>query len=161
MGAILLATGKADEAIPHLNEALRTSTDQAQVYAELGAAYNQLGKYKEAIQSWTKTVELEPNSADVLNNLAWLLATAGDVSTQNADRAIKFAQRACEINGYEKSEFLDTLAAAYAAGGRFDEAMTIAGQAVKAAKAHGREDLAGEIQNRIKLYQAGQPYRQK
>jgi len=161
IGAVLLATGKIDEAIPHLNEALPTSTDQAQVYAELGAAYNQLGKYKPAIQNWTKAAELEPNSTGVLNNLAWLLATVNDASVRDADKAVKFALRACELTEHKNPVILDTLAAAYAAAGRFNDAIATAEQAINIVKASGRNDIINEIQNRVELYKAGRAYIQK
>jgi tetratricopeptide (TPR) repeat protein len=161
IGAALLATGKIDEAIPHLNEALQINPDQAEVCANLGTAYTQLSKYRLAIQNWTRAVELEPNSADVLNNLAWLLATVNDPSVQDANKAIEFAQRACELIGYKEPAVLDTLAAAYAAAGRFNDAVTTAEQAVNAAKARGQEDMVSEIQNHIELYKAGRAYIQK
>jgi tetratricopeptide (TPR) repeat protein len=161
MGIALLAMGKPNEAVVYLNEALRIDANQPDVYIDLGTAYSQLDKYEPAIQNWTKAAELKPNSAEVLNNLAWLLATAGDVSAQDADRTIELAQRACELTGYKEPVPLDTLAAAYAAAGRFDDAVTTANKAVDAAKAMGRESIVGEIQERIELYQTGQRYRQK
>jgi hypothetical protein len=45
--------------------------------------------------------------------------------------------------------------------GKFGDAKTTAEKALSAARVAGREDLAGEIQERIKLYEAGKPYRQK
>lgn len=161
IGEVLLAAGKASEAIAHFNSALQTSTNQSEVYAELGAAYMQLSKYELAIQNLTKAIELKPDGVEALNNMAWLLATVGDVSIQDANRAIEFAERACKLTGYKNPESLDTLAAAYAAAVRFDDAVTTAQQAVDAAKAGGKEDLSGKIQSRVKLYQVGQPYRQK
>jgi len=161
MGTALLAAGKNTEAIKHLNEALRISSNDAGLYEKLGNAYVQSGKYEPAIQNWTRALELKPDSVDALNNIAWLLATFGEVSTENANKAIELAQHACELTGYNDPEFLDTLAAAYASAGKFGDAKATAEKALIAARAAGREDLAGEIQERIKLYEAGQPYRQK
>ena len=161
MGALLLATGRTEEAITHLNEALRTSKEPVKVYENLGKAYAQLGQYRPAIQNWTRAVELKPDNVPVLNDLAWLLATTGDVSAEDANRAVEFARRACELTGYKKPDFLDTLAVAYAAAGRFEDAVNTANQAIDIAKAGNQEDLADEIQSRMKLYQADQRYQQK
>jgi tetratricopeptide (TPR) repeat protein len=161
MGVALMEIRKTDEAIAQLNKALRTSTDQAAVYVKLGVAYHRQGKYGAAIQNWTKAVELKPDNVNILSNLAWLLATASDTSVQDANKAIGFAKRACELTGYKKAVPLDALAAAYAAAGRFDEAVTTASQAVDAIKATDKEWNVSEIQERIKLYKARQPYRQK
>jgi len=158
MGAALLVMRKTDEALVYLNEALRISANDAEVYINLGTAYNQLGNYELAIQNWNRALELKPDSAEVLNNLAWLYATVGDSSVQDANKAIELAERACELTGHKKAEFLDTLAAAYAAGGRFDEAKATAEKALDAAKAAKQEDLAGRIENRLQLYQEGRRY---
>jgi protein O-mannosyl-transferase len=161
MGTGLLAAGHFEEAAAFLNEALKTSANQAEVYVKLGTAYTKLGKREQAFQNLTKSLDLDPNNIDALNNLAWLLATVDDVSIQDANRAIKLAERACELTRHKDPEYLDTLAAAYAAAGRFDDAVTTARQAVDFARAGGREELANEIQNRMKLYQSGRRYHQK
>ena len=160
-GEILFAAGRTDEAISYLNEALRTDTGKAEIYALLGEAYKKSGKYEQAIESWNRAMELEPNNVKVLNNAAWLLATAGDVNSENAVKATGFAQRACELTGYKEPIPLDTLAAAYAAEGRFDDARTTAEKALAAAKAAKQQELAQRIENRLKLYEQGLPYRQK
>jgi tetratricopeptide (TPR) repeat protein len=161
MGITLLAAGKTKEAIVHFNESLRIKANQAEVYVNLGKANSQLGKYESAIQNWTRALELKPDSVDALNNIAWLLATFSEVTPENANKAIELSRHACELTGYNDPEFLDTLAVAYAAAGRFEEAKATAEKALSAARAAGREDLVGEIEKRKKLYEAGQPYRQK
>jgi len=161
MGKSLLTAGRPKDAIEHLNEALRTSKEPVKVYENLGKAYAQLGQYRPAIQNWTKAVELKPDNVPVLNDLAWLLATTGDVSAEDANKAVKYAQHVCDFTGYKKPEFLDTLAVAYAAAGRFEDAVNTANQAIDIARAGNQEDLANEIQSRMKLYQAGQRYQQK
>ena len=120
-----------------------------------------LGKYGPGIYNFNKAVEQKPDSIVNLNRLAWALATVEDTSLRDANKAIDAARRACELTGNNDAEYLDTLAVAYAAGGRFEEAKATANKALSAARATGREDLAGEIEKRIKIYEAGQPYRQK
>jgi len=161
MGTVLAAAGRFDEAIVHFNEALRIDPNQAEMYANIGAAYNKSGRYDQAIQNWTRAIEINPNSVGVLNNLAWLLASADDVSAQDANRAIELAERACEMTGHKKAGLLDTLAAAYAAGGRFDDAIKTADQALSIAKAAGQEEIVREVQSRMEFYRAGQRYIKK
>jgi tetratricopeptide (TPR) repeat protein len=161
MASIFIETGRLNEAIEQLNKALLSDSNKAEIYVSLGALYYQSGNYEQAIQSWTKAVDMRFNNVEVFNNLAWLLATADNVSAQDAERAIELSRRACEQVGYQRPDFLDTLAAAYAAGGRFDEAIITAQKALEAAKTAGQGELAGKIQNRIKLYQSGQRFLQK
>ena len=157
----LLKQGKYNEAVTCFNELINHKEVSAEVYENLGTAQLQLGRYEAAIQNWSKVVQLDPNNANILNNLAWLLATSDDMSFRNPDRAIELAKRACELTGYEDPYKLDTLAAAYAAADRFDEAVMTAQQAVNNAKDSDKEEIVSEIQNRLGLYQKGQPYHGK
>lgn len=60
---------------------------------------------------------------DILNSLSWLLATCVEDQIRDGKRAIKLAQRACEMTGWENAAYLDTLAAACAEAGDFGEAV--------------------------------------
>ena len=159
IGFALQLAGRPDEAIKYLNEGLKINKGQ-ETYANLGSAYIQAGKYDLAIANLTKAIELKPDNIEVLNKLAWLFGAVDNTSIHNAQKAVEFAQQGCELTGYKDPMLLDTLAVAYAAAGRFDEAKATAEKALSIAKETGRENLAGEIQNRIKLYEAGQQYRQ-
>lgn len=53
------------------------------------------------------------------------------------------------------------MAASYAAAGRFTEAISTAQRSIAAAEAAEQAELAHEIQERLTLYQAGKPYRQR
>ncbi|MGD0077417.1 MAG: tetratricopeptide repeat protein [Sedimentisphaerales bacterium] len=161
MGYVLLMAKRPDEAVACLNEALKTSTDRMEVYVNLAIAYSQLGDFKQSIQNCNKAAELKSDDPEVLNNLAWLLATDGNVSIQDTNNAVKCAERACKLTGNKNISFLDTLAAAYAAAGKFAEAKTTAEKAVKDARVAGKEELAREIEGRLKLYQEGHRYIQK
>jgi Flp pilus assembly protein TadD len=160
-GNALYQRGKVDEAITHFKEALRINPRYSKAYGSIGSAYAYLGKDNLAITNLVKSVELDSNSAESLNNLAWVLATTEDVKLQNPTDAVKYAQRACELSGYEQPSLLDTLAVAYAAAGNFPEAVKTAEKAIKLAEDDGKKELAEEIQKRLELYKAGQPYHEK
>ncbi len=155
IGAILTVTGKSEEAIGYLKEAVRINPDEMEAYANLGMAYEQLGQYENAIKNWTKALELSPNSIEILNNLAWILATADVPSVRDAQKAIGYAKRACELTADKDAECLDALASGFAAAGKFDEAVRIAEKALNAARISGQENLFVEIHKRMELYQAG------
>jgi tetratricopeptide (TPR) repeat protein len=161
-GILLTSKGRIDEAIPYFNEALRTESKsgKVQIYENIALAYKQNGKYKEAIRFWNMALKLEPNNIPILNSAAWLLATTDDTSIEDANKAIEFSKRACELTGYKGPSILDTLATAYAASGKFDDAISTANKAFEAAKAAGYNNFADEIQERIKLYKTHQRYHQ-
>ena len=62
--------------------------------------------------------------------------------------------------GAERPGLLDTLSAAYAEAGRFEDAVKTAARAAALAEA-GNPALAAEIRHRIGLYEAGKRYRDK
>ena len=161
LGYALAHQDKLDEAIRHYSRSLQLNPDQPEVHNNLAALFFKLGKFDKAIVNWTKVVKLKPDSLGALNNLAWLLAATDKLAYQNPTRAVEFARRACELTDYKHPELLDTLAAAYAAAGRFEEATETAEKAIELAVSAGRKDLAAEIQDRLQSYRAGQPYRQK
>jgi tetratricopeptide (TPR) repeat protein len=168
LGKALFEQGNFNEAVKCFNAALSTAkesfveNDLPDLYGNLGKAYMQLDKDDLAITSLIKSIELDPNSASNLNNVAWVLATAKNTKLQNPTDAVKYAQKACELAvPAEQPAFLDTLAVAYAAAGEFPEAVKTAEKAIKLANDAGKKDLAEEIQKRLELYRAGQPYYQK
>jgi tetratricopeptide (TPR) repeat protein len=70
------------------------------------------------------------------------------------------AQQACEITSNQVPAYLDTLAGAYAAGGRFNDAIATAQKAMELARSAGQTQLAAEIEARLQLYRGGRAYRQ-
>ena len=85
-------------------------------------------------------------------------ATCRDAPFRNPAEALRRAQRACDLTRSRNPAVLDTLAAAQAAGGDFARAVTTAREALALATAAGKATLAREIQSRLALYQAGQPF---
>ena len=129
--------------------------------AESTATRRYLTCWSDSLTLCKHMLTLAPDSVPLYNNMAWFLATGNNTTAQEAKRAIEFAQRVCVLTDYKDSNYLDTLAVAYAAAGRFEEAITVARKAVGLAEAAGHKTLANEIQDRLKLYQAGQRYIQK
>ena len=113
------------------------------------------------MQNCDKAEQLNPDDTISLNNMAWVLATIGNSSVQDANKAIGYAERACKLTAYNNADYLDTLAVSYAAAGKFNDAIMTAEKALSVAKTAGQENTAREIQNRLELYRAGKPYRER
>ena len=160
LGYALLRLGKVAEAIGQYEQALRIQPDSAEVHYNLGTALLRLGKVTEAIAQYREALRLRPDWPPALSRLAWILATDRNASLRNGAEAVQSAERLCEITGYMQADALDALAAAYAEVGRFNDAIQVAQKAVELANAAGQRDLAGHVQERLKLYQAGSPYRE-
>jgi Flp pilus assembly protein TadD len=158
LGNALLKTGNVDEAITQYQQALQIKPDNAEFHINLGCALLQKGSMDEAITHFQKALQIKPDSVNVLNNLAWLLATCPDAHIRDGVRAVKYAGRACELTSYQQTVFVGTLAAACAEAGRFDDAIAAAQKACALASAAGEQDLLEKNQKLLALYRAHQPY---
>ena len=158
LGTALIQKGVLEEAITHLKEALRINPDSADAHSNLGYALVRQGNLDEAITHFKETLRVKPDWVEPMNSLAWLLATCEQTKFHNPAEAIQLAESACELTNNENPSFLDTLAASYAAAGKFPEAVTTAEKALKIAQSSLQRRLAEEIQNRLGLYKAGRPY---
>ena len=131
--------GKYPEAAAKYREILAAHPDSVVAWTDLGNADMQLGKRGEAEEDFRKALELNPNSRDALNNLAWLL-----YQQKRLDEAESFARRAVAQRGPDAYLVLDTLARVLAARGSCDEAVKTFEQAIDAvpsAQAQARADL--------------------
>jgi hypothetical protein len=157
-GIVLRKDGQFEEAIQQSAKALQISRKNYQPLENLALSHYMLGKVDLAITYWYKALEFDSDWLSPLNSLAWVLATTDDKNLQNPRDAVKFAVKACELTNYQNAGAMDTLAAAYAAAGRFAEAVETAEKAIKLATSANDKKLTLEIQKRLQLYRAGQPY---
>ncbi len=160
LGLALQRQGKLEEAISHYHQALQSKPDYAEAYHGLGVALTLAGEFEEATIHFREAVRLKPEWLPPLNALAWILATHPDPDVRREDEAVRLAERACTLTRYQDAGVLDTLAAAYAAAGRFDRAVTTAEKALALASLGGADGLARTIGGRLELYRQGEPYRE-
>ena len=154
----LVRLGRLPEAIDQYEQVLRIKPDFVKARYSLGNTLVRLGRLTEAIEQYEQALRIKPNYAEVENNLAWLLATLAPADGGDPARAVTLAERACKLTNNQAAEDLDTLAVAYAAAGRFSDAITAAQKAIGLARSAGQTQLAGEIETRLKLYRAGRAY---
>ena len=159
LGFALVQAGRVQEAIEQYKQTLRIKPDLAEAHARLGDALQLMRKPQEAIDQYEQVLRLKPGSVEAQKNLAWPLATLTPAEGGDPLRAVDLAQRACELTGNRLPAYLDTLAAAYAAAGRFDDAIATAQKAVELARSAGRTSLVKEIEPRLSLYRGGHAYR--
>ena len=159
LGYALAQRGRTAEAIDHYRQALRLKPDEAKTHDNLGLLLAEQGQTAAAIAHLREALRLKPDFPGALNNLAWILAANPDATPRDGTDAVQSAERACRLTGHRDPGLLDTLAVAYAAAGRFPEALTTAGEAIALARERGQTALADEIQSRLALFRAGRPYR--
>jgi tetratricopeptide (TPR) repeat protein len=159
LAAALVVTGSVVEAIDHYEQALRLKPQDTAIRWKLADALVATGRTKEGIGHYDQILQLMPGSPEILNSMAWLLATNEPGQGGDPARAVQLAEAARELAGPENPAMLDTLAAAYAAASRFPEAVATAAKAAELAESSGQAALAARIRARLQLYRANQPYR--
>ena len=115
--------GNYDQAISDFDKALEMAPREAIVYDKRGNAWARKGDFKKAISDFDAALRISSDLVTACNNLAWLLSTCPEARYRDGVRAVRLAQRALELSPDVSS--MDTLAAAYAEAGRFDDAVEI------------------------------------
>jgi tetratricopeptide (TPR) repeat protein len=101
-----------------------------------------------------------PDLTDNLNNYAWVLATSPADGVRDGALAVEVARRALAQRGEPDPGTLDTLAAALAEAGRFDEAARTQARALALLEAAGAPPQAlAPPRARLEAYRAGRATR--
>ena len=130
-GATLNSLEKFDEAIDQLRFVLAKDPRHPQAHIDLAVALNRRGDPAGAIREYEAARLLAPDDPRLMNNLAWLLATASDRGLRNGGRAVELAQALCAKTEYKIPAALDTLAAGLAQAGRFEDAVKWASRSIE------------------------------
>lgn len=99
--------------------------------------------------------------AQLHNHRAWLLATDPEAARRNGALAVKFAEDACKRTHYQETVMVETLAAAYAEAGRFEEAASTAQKACDMISRTGDKKLLQKNEELLALYLNHQPYHER
>ncbi len=155
LGSVLGSQGNFDEALTHFQRALELNSGYPEARSNLGLALQRLGRLDEARLQFEEALKVKPDWPVAQNALARILATHPDAKGRNPAEAVRLADRAAELTGYENPLILDTLAAAYASSGQFEKAAAVAEEAIRLS-ADGA--LAEQIRARLSLYREKKPY---
>ena len=160
LGLVLARLDRIPEALEQFQEAARLKPDFLQAQQNVVLALSRVGRIREAVQHGLDAAQRSPDQPQINRFVAWLMATHESADGGDPARAVELAQRACDLTNRQGVTCLDTLAAAYASAGRFDEAVATAKEAWQLAQAAGQGSLAEEIHIRLQLYRDRKPYRE-
>jgi tetratricopeptide (TPR) repeat protein len=121
-------------------------------------AYEIIGQPELALHDFRQAARLMPNNASIENRLAWFLATRLEDRFRNGREAVFAAKNACELSHWKNSEYIDTLAAAYAETGDFEQAIKYEKQALNDSSLGPRQ--RGEREKRLALFEQRKPFRE-
>jgi tetratricopeptide (TPR) repeat protein/cytochrome c551/c552 len=159
LGALQQIAGRAEAALEHYRRATMLRPDNVESRANFGQLLSIRGRSAEAVVQFSAALALNADAVQALAGLAWIRATAADPSLRDAAEAVRLAERAGVLTNHQDVTAIDTLAAAYAEAGRFDEAVWVARSGLAYATAAGQAPVADQFRQRIELYQKRQPLR--
>ena len=93
------------------------------------------------------------------SNFAWLLTISTNSAVRNGPEAVRWAEAACAETGYTNAMIMGIMAAAYAEGHRFNDAVAAAQKAHDLSLTAGETAIAARYEELRKRYQSGQTYR--
>jgi tetratricopeptide (TPR) repeat protein len=151
--------GQHDMAMFDYNMAIELNPKFPAPYYNRGIIYAEKGRHDKAISDFNKAIELDPGFAEAYNNQAWLLATCPDERYRNGVKAVEMAEKAIESAQHVTANSLDTLAAAYAEAGRFQDAIATQTRQINMLKEQGKTNEIAKSIERIEHYKAHKPWR--
>jgi tetratricopeptide (TPR) repeat protein len=149
----LARSGRIDSALEQMARATRLSPRSLSYRMEYGDLLAAAGRLGPALGQYEAAIAIEPRHVPAMRNLAWLLAVHPDPASRDPVRAVELGERAAALSSGQSPTVFDALAAAYAAQGRWDDALGAASKAIELAHSAGQEDLARKIRARMDSYE--------
>ena len=153
----LLLDDDPDGAIKHFRKSIILRPNNIDAHLKLVEVLIEQSRFAEAVATLRQGVEVVPNDLRLRNELAWLLATSPDTRVRNGLEAERIAHDLLQAPGTHRFEILDTLAAAQAEAGYFDEAIRTAHEAIVAATPDQTNQIHA-VTMRLRLYENRQPF---
>lgn len=160
LGVALATLQQFPDATTHFERAVAIDPFYTAAFENMAEAYGAQNQLAKAAKYFLKALDRKPDDVALLNKAAWILATAVDPSARDGAHAIVLGQHAVELTRRQDASSLDTLAAAYAETGKFDDAVTIGTEALSLARARGDRQFDIELEQRLVLYKSHKPVRQ-
>jgi tetratricopeptide (TPR) repeat protein len=157
LGLALHQQGEFGAAAQAFQRARQLHPDAVEYRCDLALTRYAEGDISGATALYREAVGLDPGWPQDFDRIAWDFATQANPRRRDPALAVLRAQQACQATGNAEPRFLHTLAAAYAAAGRFDEAVPTAEKALNLATSGNQLDLAREIEARLRLYRSRVP----
>lgn len=155
LGVMLTEQKKYDTALKMLNKAVQLDEFSPLSYTNRANAHLGLGQFKKARADFNKALDLAPKDAETLNGKAWFLATCPRSEFRDGKLAVELATAACQASEMRNWSHVDTLAAAHAENGDFQQAISFQQTALELAP-QGKKPACRQ---RLENYQNDKPSR--
>ncbi len=157
LGKLLAETHRLKSSIEAFETALRLDPGNPEAEYRLGVAFDDLGMRDRANLHYKRVLEKEPKHWNAINNLCWNMATAPRKNKHDLAEAVRLGELGCKLTNYKHYVLLDSLAAAYAAVGRYEDAVKTSKMALRLIKNAEDESAFVEIKKHLQLFESGKP----
>jgi tetratricopeptide (TPR) repeat protein len=152
--------GDNRSAMRDYNQALQIDPNNAEAYTHRGDAQADQGQFAQAVADYQAAVRVDPQFGRAYLSSAWLRATCPVSQFRHTEVALRNAQMAIDLDGEYDYRYIDTLAAAQANAGEFEDAKATQARAIERAEQQQvSSQVIGRMQERLQLYESGRPYR--
>jgi len=158
LGDAWMAIGDNADAMKAFEAAVDLNPDMAATHYRIATVLGLKHDRNGARKHLREVLRIAPGHRDALNDLAWSYATDAQATSDEKAEARQMALHVAEGTKFADAGPLDTLAAACAANGNFDEALKYSRQAQQLAIAKGDKQFASELERRNNLYAQKQAY---
>jgi tetratricopeptide (TPR) repeat protein len=160
VGRIYIDLGRYDRAEQALLASYQLEPQAFLNLVALGIVAKDTGRLPLAMRYFNEARQVVPNDPGLVMMIARLTATARDDAYRKPDDALRLAEWACAQVPSAGPYWLDSLGAAYAAQGRFEEAIHAANRGRELAQLLNRSHMVKLIARHTEMYQRGEPLRE-
>lgn len=154
------AKGDWKDALSDVSEIIRRQLGNASAYSNRAGLEVDTGHLRAARQDYEQVARLNPDSLDDLDTAAWAMSTSIHPEIRDGKTAVALATKACRLTGWNNSNYLVTLAAAYAEEGDFVQAISCQAKAMEAPYGDHDPDHLALMRWQLALYKQHRHYRE-
>lgn len=155
LARLLVRAGDLESAERELQRAVAEDPDEPEGRRGLALVLIGRGKLVEALPQARAALELRPDWALAMGDLAWILARVEDDRLRDPEQAVSFGEAAAKASARRHPGILDSLAAAYAERGDIPNAAAAAEEALQLALDQRDDAFATRVGRRLIAYRAG------
>ena len=159
LASLLGTRGDKTSAVNYYQSAISLDPNYLEAYRNLAESLLKNGAAADAVKTW-KACLARGEDLQAMYRLSWILGTHPDVNIHNAIEARDLANKGIELTHGKEPAFHDSLGAALAQLGKYEEALAAAKKALEIVPGGEQGQVGQRIKARIELYKNKAPYRE-